>query len=102
MSISEAFDEVVAECDPSAVRNIMSVLGIMLPEDDGKPDYTLVMNEIKALVGVLMCQDKEIDVSYEARKELMTGLGRIKMGKPADGVADRIMDADIDSNLDLI
>lgn len=99
MSISEAFDEVVAGCDePSAIGNMLGALGVTVTDGE----YGLVSAELKAIVGSLLHYNKKTEISADARRELLTGLGRVMMGKPAEGIADAVLDADISGNLDLI
>jgi hypothetical protein len=103
MSLAEAFEEVVASCDGTdELKNILDALGCPVPEDEDGPDTAFIRNEIKVAAGLLLVAAKVADPSYDAKKALQEGLTKICRGKPLDGVSEAIMDAEVDSNLDLL
>ena len=103
MTISEAFDEVLASCEGrEELKNILGALGCSVPEDENGPDTAFIQTEIKVIAGVLLVDNKVAVPSFDAKKTLHEGLAKICAGKPLEGVSEAAMDADVDSNLDLL
>lgn len=102
MTISEAFDEVLASCEETdELKNIMDALGVALPEDEYGPDTSLMQPEIKVIAGILLVDNKSGDPSHDAKKTLKDALAKICDGKPVEGVSETAMDGEVESNLDL-
>ena len=104
MTISEAFDEVLASSGEGSeeVKNILCALGCSVPEDEYGPDTAFIQNEIKVIAGILLVDSKVAVPSFDAKKTLHEGLAKIFAGKPLDGVSDAAMDAEVNDNLDLL
>lgn len=103
MSISEAFDEVVASCeDQEALSNILRTMGCNVPDADGELDTAFIQPELKVIAGILLVDNKSAEASFDAKKTLREGLTRICLGKPVEGVSEAAMDRALDSNLDLL
>jgi hypothetical protein len=104
MTISEAFDEVLASSGEGSeeVKNILGALGCSVPEDEYGPDTAFIQNEIKVIAGVLLVESKVAAPSFDAKKTLHEGLAKICAGKPLEGVSDAVMDAEVTDNLDLL
>lgn len=106
MTMSEAFDELVFACQENGgvapIRNVMAALGVSMVGGLGEPDYTLVPDDIKAVVGATILFADSVEVSREAKGTFLKCAGRVVAGKPADSTVERMGDADIDGNLDLL
>ena len=102
MTLEEAFDELVSAAAREGLSgelcNISTALGYPSVLDDPR----LVPADVKAAIGALFDYGKKVELSGEASRAFRTGIGRVYMGKPADGIADRVLDADISDNLDLL
>jgi hypothetical protein len=102
--MSEAFDELVLACrengSEAPIRHVMTALGIAISPDE--PDYSLVPDDIKTIVGATILFADSVEVSREAKGTFLKCAGRVVAGKPADSTAERMGDADIDGNLDLL
>lgn len=99
MELSEAYDELVESAASAGKKLELQRLREQLTP---ATDPTLIPPEIKAIIGYVITSDGTVEVSSDAVKAFSTGLGRIYLGKPADGVADKALDAELDSNIDLI
>lgn len=106
MTINEAFDEVVeslaSQDDIDKLVNLVTALGHPLVKTGDEVDCTFMPTELKAATGSLLVMRHDASVSAEAANYLKTVVGRMLDGKPADGIADSVFDADIDNNLDCI
>lgn len=106
MTTSEAFSELVFACQDNGseapIINVIAAMGIQPPDMPGGPDYTLVPDDIKALVGAVLVSTGSATVSGEAKETFLKCAGRVADGKPADSTAERMGDADIEGNLDLL
>jgi hypothetical protein len=102
MTMDEAFDELLpAACERGLEGELQNLAAVM-----GHPSLTkdprLVPADVKAVIGALFDYGRKVELSPDASRTFRTGLARVYGGKPADGVADRVLDADISTNLDLI
>lgn len=106
MTMSEAFDELVLACrengSEAPIRHVMAVLGISTMDSPDEPEYSLVPDDIKTIVGATLLFADAVDVSREAKGTFLKCAGRVVAGKPADSTVERMGDADIDGNLDLL
>ena len=99
MELSEAYDELVETAESTGKKLEFQRLKELFTM---ATDPMLIPPEVKAIIGYVITSDGTVEVSADAVKAFRSGLGRIYLGKPADGVADKVLDAEVDSNLDLI
>lgn len=104
MTVSEAFNEMVAACDKKSIGNVTNLLGsvgVIVPETDDGPDFTFVQSEFKVLAGLALVSNKTVKVGEDVSAAFKTGYTMMLAGKPADGVSDSAMDQELNDNLDM-
>ena len=102
MTLEEAFDELTGKAAENGLYDELSRLAAALGYTEVYRHPELVPPDVKAVIGSLFDYGKKVELSGEASMAFRTGIGRVYMGKPADGIADRVLDADISDNLDLL